>query len=86
MGLDANYPAVTMNDPNGHVTVYNQDHEPIGHLGPPPYEGASVRIVRMSAALGAADEWPRGWGCLSPRWVPRSCGADATAERPSAVI
>jgi hypothetical protein len=33
MGLDANYPAVTMNDPNGHVTVYNQDHEPIGHLG-----------------------------------------------------
>jgi hypothetical protein len=34
MGLDANYPAVTMNDPNGHVTVYNQDHEPIGQLGP----------------------------------------------------
>ena len=45
MGLDANYPAVTMNDPNGHVTVYNQDHEPIGHLGPSPYESASVNVV-----------------------------------------
>jgi hypothetical protein len=45
MGLDANYPAVTMNDPNGHVTVYNQDHEPIGQLGPPPYESASVNVV-----------------------------------------
>lgn len=45
MGLDANYPAVTMNDPNGHVIVYNQDHVPIGRLGPTPYESPSVNVV-----------------------------------------
>lgn len=45
MGLDANYPAVTMNDPNGFVTVYNQDHVPIGHLGPSPHHSASVNVT-----------------------------------------
>jgi hypothetical protein len=45
MGLDANYPAVTMNDPNGTVTVYNQDHVPIGHLGPTPFESPSVNVT-----------------------------------------
>jgi hypothetical protein len=45
MGLDANYPAVTMNDPNGHVTVYNEDHLPIGQLGPTPYESPSVNVT-----------------------------------------
>lgn len=45
MGLDANYPAVTMNNPNGSVTVYNQDHVPIGHLGPPPYHSSSVNVT-----------------------------------------
>jgi hypothetical protein len=45
MGLDANYPAVTMNDPNGHVIVYNQDHVPIGRLGPTPFEGPSVNVI-----------------------------------------
>jgi hypothetical protein len=65
MGLDANYPAVTMNDPNGHVTVYNQDHEPIGQLGPPPYESASVNVV---CKLKGWDEiyWYR---LLNPRWL-----------------
>ncbi|MGW0230359.1 hypothetical protein ACWDWO_18755 [Actinopolymorpha singaporensis] len=45
MGLDANYPAVTMNDPNGHVAVYNQDHVVIGTLGPTPYESPSVNVT-----------------------------------------
>ena len=45
MGLDARYPAVTMNDPNGHVTVYNEDHLPIGQLGPTPYESPSVNVT-----------------------------------------
>lgn|SRR5262245_3299198 len=46
MGLEANYPVVTMNDPNGHVIVYNQDHVPIGHLGPTPYpSGPSVNVI-----------------------------------------
>lgn len=45
MGLDANYPAVTMNDPTGSVTVYNQDHVPIGHLGPSPYHSPSVNVT-----------------------------------------
>ena len=43
MGLDANYPAVTMKDPKGHVTVSTQDHLPIGRLGPTPFESPSVR-------------------------------------------
>jgi hypothetical protein len=50
MGLDANYPAVTMNNPQGTVTVYNQDHVPIGHLGPPPFESASVNVVCRTKA------------------------------------
>jgi hypothetical protein len=45
MGLDANYPAVTMNNPNGTVTVYNQDHLPIGFLGPSPNHSASVNVT-----------------------------------------
>ncbi|GAA2760690.1 hypothetical protein [Actinopolymorpha rutila] len=45
MGLDADYPAVTMNDPNGHVAVYNQDHVVIGTLGPSPYESPSVNVT-----------------------------------------
>lgn len=45
MGLDADYPAVTMNDPNGHVTVYNEQHLPIGLLGPSPYSSASVNVT-----------------------------------------
>ncbi len=45
MGLDANYPAVTMNDPNGTVPVYNQDHVPIGHLGPTPFHSPSVNVI-----------------------------------------
>ncbi|MGW5362547.1 hypothetical protein [Actinopolymorpha pittospori] len=53
MGLDANYPAVTMNDPNGTVTVYNQDHVPIGYLGPSPYHSPSVNVT---CRLKAWDE------------------------------
>lgn len=45
MGLTADYPAVTMNDPNGHVTVYNEQHVPIGVLGPPPFESSSVNVT-----------------------------------------
>jgi hypothetical protein len=45
MGLDANYPAVTMNNPNGSVTVYNQDHVPIGQLGPSPFRSPSVNVT-----------------------------------------
>jgi hypothetical protein len=45
MGLDANYPAVTMNNPQGTVTVYNEDHVPIGHLGPPPFGPSSVNVT-----------------------------------------
>jgi hypothetical protein len=45
MGLDANYPAVTMNDPNATVTVYNQDHVSIGHLGPSPFQSPSVNVT-----------------------------------------
>ncbi len=45
MGLDANYPAVTMNDPQATVTVYNEDHVPIGHLGPSPFESPSVNVT-----------------------------------------
>lgn len=45
MGLDANYPAVTMTNPNGSVTVYDQDHVPIGHLGPSPYHSPSVNVT-----------------------------------------
>ena len=45
MGLDANYPAVTMNDPQATVTVYNEDHVPIGHLGPSLFESPSVNVT-----------------------------------------
>jgi hypothetical protein len=45
MGLEANYPAVTMNDPQGHVTVVDQDFNPVGTLGPSPYESPSVNVV-----------------------------------------
>ena len=45
MGLEAGYPVVTMNDPQGHVTVYDQDFVPIGRLGPPPYESSQVNVV-----------------------------------------
>ena len=45
MGLDANYPAVTMNNPDGTVTVHNQDHVPIGHLGPTRYQSPSVNVT-----------------------------------------
>src|SRR3954454_21839935 len=66
MGLDANYPAVTMNDPNGHVTVFNEDHLPIGQLGPPPFESASVDVTCWRKAwededwyrLLSAEGWP----------------------------
>jgi hypothetical protein len=66
MGLDANYPAVTMNDPNGHVTVFNEDHLPIGQLGPPPFESASVNVTCRRKAwededwyrLLSAEGWP----------------------------
>ena len=66
MGLDADYPAVTMNDPNGHVTVYNQDHLPIGQLGPSPFESPSVNVTCKRKAwedlywyrLLNADGWP----------------------------
>ncbi|MFI6829008.1 hypothetical protein ACIBG5_18020 [Kribbella sp. NPDC050241] len=65
MGLDANYPAVTMNDPNGHVTVFNEDHLPIGQLGPPPFESASVNVTCRRKAWEDED-WYRllnaeGW-------------------------
>ncbi|MEU4287090.1 hypothetical protein AB0E63_02615 [Kribbella sp. NPDC026596] len=66
MGLDANYPAVTMNDPNGHVTVYNEDHLPIGQLGPTPFESPSVNVTCKRKAwddaywyrLLSAEGWP----------------------------
>ncbi len=45
MGLSADYPAVTMNDPHDHVTVYNERHLPIGTLGPTPFEGPSVNVT-----------------------------------------
>ncbi|MEV8374139.1 hypothetical protein AB0P21_15460 [Kribbella sp. NPDC056861] len=45
MGLDASYPAVTMNNPDGTVTVYNQDHVPIGQLGPTPNQSPSVNVT-----------------------------------------
>jgi hypothetical protein len=45
MGLDANYPAVTMNNPQGTVTVYNEDHVPIGFLGPSPNHSPSVNVT-----------------------------------------
>ena len=65
MGLDANYPAVTMNDPNGHVTVYNQDHLPIGQLGPTPFESPSVNVTCKRKAWDDADWYrllnPEGW-------------------------
>lgn len=44
MGLDPNFAAVTMNDPHGHVPIYNQIHHIIGHLGPAPFESASVNV------------------------------------------
>jgi hypothetical protein len=35
-----------MNDPDGHVIVYNQDHVPIGHLGPAgTTRGPSVNVI-----------------------------------------
>jgi hypothetical protein len=65
MGLDANYPAVTMNDPNGHVTVYNEDHLPIGQLGPTPYESPSVNVTCRRKAWDDAYWYrllnPDGW-------------------------
>ena len=65
MGLDANYPAVTMNDPNGHVTVYNQDHLPIGQLGPTPFESPSVNVTCKRKAWDDAYWYrllnPEGW-------------------------
>jgi hypothetical protein len=65
MGLDANYPAVTMNDPNGHVTVYNQDHLPIGQLGPTPFESPSVNVTCQLKAWEDAYWYrllnPDGW-------------------------
>ncbi|MGW1340431.1 hypothetical protein ACWCOV_05215 [Kribbella sp. NPDC002412] len=65
MGLDANYPAVTMNDPNGHVTVYDQDHFPIGRLGPTPYESPSVNVTCLREAWNDAYWYrllnPDGW-------------------------
>ena len=65
MGLDANYPAVTMNDPDGHVTVYDERHRPIGRLGPTPYESPSVNVVCVVRAWRGQD-WYRllyakGW-------------------------
>ncbi|MFG1816040.1 hypothetical protein ACGFIF_19920 [Kribbella sp. NPDC049174] len=65
MGLDANFPAVTMNDPNGHVTVYNQDHLPIGQLGPTPFESPSVNVTCRRKAWEDAYWYrllnPDGW-------------------------
>ncbi|HSK27987.1 MAG TPA: hypothetical protein VK894_13835 [Jiangellales bacterium] len=65
MGLDANYPAVTMNNPNGTVTVYNQDHVPIGHLGPTPFHSPSVNVT-CRLKKWDDDYWyrllnPHGW-------------------------
>ena len=89
MGLDANYPAVTMNDPNGHVTVYNQDHLPIGQLGPTPFESPSVNVTCKRKAWDDADWYrllnPEGWpfpadeaygdtGVPSESIQPSSCG------------
>ena len=65
MGLDANYPAVTINNPDGFVTVYNQDHVPIGALGPSPYHSSSTNVTCMLKAWD--DAWwyrllnPDGW-------------------------
>ena len=65
MGLDANFPAVTMNDPQGHVTVYNQDHLPIGQLGPTPFESPSVNVTCRLKAWEDAYWYrllnPDGW-------------------------
>jgi hypothetical protein len=65
MGLEANYPAVTMNDPQGTVTVYNQDHVQIGHLGPSPYQSPSVNVVCRTKAWDDAYWYrllnPDGW-------------------------
>lgn len=65
MGLDANYPAVTMNDPEGTVTVYSQDHVPIGVLGPAPYQSSSVNVTCRLKAWDDAYWYrllnPDGW-------------------------
>jgi hypothetical protein len=65
MGLDANYPAVTMNDPQGNVTVYNEDHLPIGQLGPSPFQSPSVNVTCRLKAWDDAYWYrllnPDGW-------------------------
>lgn len=65
MGLVGDYPAVTMNDPNGTVTVYNQDHVPIGFLGPTPYHSPSVNVTcklkRWDDAYWYRLLSPNGW-------------------------
>lgn len=65
MGLEAGYPYVTMNDPEGHVPVYDQDWTPIGEMGPPPYESSHVNVIcRLTKPDGTT--WyrllnPDGW-------------------------
>ena len=67
MGLDANYPAVTMNDPAGHVTIVDQDRVPIGRLGPSPYESPSVNVVCRELKWDGAS-WYRLWNATA--WSP----------------
>lgn len=58
MGLEPGYPAVTMNDPNGHVTVFDERHRPIGRLGPTPFESPSVNVTCILRAWRCRD-WYR---------------------------
>lgn len=58
MGLEPGYPAVTMNDPDGHVTVFDERHRAIGRLGPTPFESPSVNVTCLVRAWCCRD-WYR---------------------------
>ncbi len=53
MGLDANYPAVEINDLSGLVPIYDGDHNPVDHLG----DGESVR----TNVTCLVRKWDNAW-------------------------